>query len=171
MQKAKIILSVCVLFSIVVHFVLVFAFINPVKRAEGRFHYYAMFYLYPFFDQGWNLFAPVPHSNYHLYVKYKQGSEIKQFDLVDHIQNHHASNRLGGYETLSLALSNSIHNFEYSTSLHEKINGPIRDDINYLVVQHFANAFVNALSDGQAKDLHFILMITNVETNAQQVYY
>lgn len=171
MQKAKTIFGVFILLFIVLHFFLIVSFINPVKRAEGRMHYYAMFYLYPFFDQGWNLFAPVPHSNYHLYVKYKEGAITKQFDLIDLIQNQHAANRFGGYETMSLALSNSIHNFEYSTKLHQALNGPIKNDVSYLVVQHFVKAFVNEQSHGCAHDLNFLLSITNVETKAMCVYY
>lgn len=171
MKKGKVIWSVLVITAILLHYTAVFSFVNPVKRVEGRWHYYTMFYLYPFFDQGWNLFAPAPHSNYHVFVTYKEGYQTKQFDLINEIQNKHVSNRFSGYETLSLAISNAIHNFEYATSLKQNLNGPISNDINFKVVQHFVNAFVMNKSNNKAVDIKFILLITHVNDQKQLVYY
>lgn len=171
MQRTKTIMGILVLMLIALHFTLIYSFINPIKKAEGRWHYYAMYYLYPFFDQGWNLFAPAPRSNYHVYVNYLCDGKTQKFDLIQQIQSKHATNRLGGYETLSLAISNAIHNFEYGTALKKNMNGPIINDINYQVVQHFVNAYVNGITHNKARNISFFLLIQHVNTDKHWVYF
>ncbi len=150
---------------------MVIAFVNPIKKIEGKGYYYAMFYIYPFFDQGWNLFAPAPRSNYHLYVKYNLDSTIIQYDLINHIQQQHAANRIGGYETLSLAISNSIHSFEGSTPLKNKLNGPVKNDVTFTIVQHLANQYILNQSQNKAKNIQLFLLTENVITKERRVYF
>jgi len=169
--KIKISLSVLALLFLCFHFLMVIALVNPVKKIEGKGYYYALFYVYPFFDQGWNLFAPAPRSNYHLYVKYTVDSKTVQYDLINHIQHQHAANRIGGYEVLSLAISNSIHSFEGSTTLKNKLNGPVKDDVTFTIVQHLANQYIMAQSQGKAKNSQLFLLVENVITKEQRVYF
>lgn len=169
--RVKTLLTWAVILVIGLHFFLVFVFITPIKKPGGRLHYYAMYYVYPFFDQGWNLFAPAPRSNYHLYVSYRVGKEMKHVDLIQEIGQAHAVNRFGGHEVLSLALSNSIHIFEYGTALKKQINGPVKADINFTVVQHFVEAYVQQKSHGKAEAIKFFLLVQHVDTKQQWLYF
>ena len=110
-------LSFFVLIAIVIHFSIILAYTNPVYELKGKAKFYTQWYAYPFFDQGWKLFAPVPTNNYHLYVKFNNGNKTEQFDLVQLFLDKHLENRFEVSEALVLAIHNSIHGFETSTSI------------------------------------------------------
>ena len=171
MSAFKKIFSFAILLAIIIHFSIIILSINPVFKLPPKAQIFAMFYFYPFFDQGWNLFAPVPKSNYHLFVKYQIDDRTKQMDLIQEIKNKQLENRFNGYESLSLALSNSIHSFEVGTTGLQKLNGPIVNDINYTIVEHYAKQYVLGESQGKAKNIQLILLVENVVTKQSRVYF
>lgn len=170
-KSIKTLFTFLVLIAIAVHFSIILIYTNPVFELKGKSKFYTQCYVYPFFDQGWKLFAPVPNSNYHLFVKFNVGKKIEQFDLVQLFLNQHLENRFGASESLVLALHNSIHNFEKSTSFQNKLNGPIKNDVTYIVIKHLVNQYLAYYTNNQAKNIQTILLVENVITHQQRVYF
>lgn len=77
----------------------------------------------------------------------------------------HQTNRLGGYEPILLALSNSIHYFEKSTILK---SGKVTNDKNFTIVQHFVK---NYLHKKTKQPLTIILIINDVLIKQNRLYY
>lgn len=170
-KNLKTIFSFLILIAIVVHFSIVLVYTNPVFELKGKTKFYTQWYVYPFFDQGWKLFAPVPTTNYHLFVKFNNGNKTEQFDLVQILLDNHLKNRFGLNEALSLAIHNSIHGFETSTNFQNKLKGPIKNDVTYTVVKHLVNQYLAYYTNNQAKNIQSILLVENVITHQQRVYF
>jgi hypothetical protein len=150
----------------VLHFSLVIAFANPWSSSIPPI---AMRYAYPFFQQSWEMFVPAPSSNYKLFVEYECNG-IQKYDLFEEVNTAHHQNRLKGYEPLMLLFSNSIHYFEYSTPLQEKLNGPMRNDLHFTMIEHSALNYVRKKHDCQIPRIKMVLYISGPATG-QRVYF
>ncbi len=170
-NSLKSIFTFLVLIAIVIHFSIILAYTNPVYELKGKTKFYSQWYAYPFFDQGWKLFAPVPVNNYHLYVTYQAEGTTQKINLSQHIKNKQILNRFNGYETMSLALNNTIHAFESSTKLQNKLNGPIQNELTYTMLQHVVKQYLAYYSNNQATNIQTILLVENVITHQQRVYF
>ena len=124
--------------ALVVHFCIVFLYSNPLQSKPAIDRGLAWTYTYPYFEQSWNLFAPIPSSNYTLYVQFKNGPNSAWKDVFQELQYKHRQNRLAGNEWLLLAFTNSIHRFETQQGAYTggcvKENPPFR--IIETLVQH-----------------------------------
>jgi hypothetical protein len=170
-NSLKTIFSFLVLIAIAVHFSIILLYTNPVFELKGKAKFYTQWYVYPFFDQGWKLFAPVPVNNYHLYVTYQAEGTTQKIDLIQLVKSKQIQNRFNGYEAISLALNNTIHAFESSTKLQNKLNGPIQNELTYTMLQHLVKQYLAYYSNNQAKNIQTILLVENVITHQQRVYF
>lgn len=158
------------LLTLGLHFVLVIIHANPIATTKGKLSYYADYYTYPYFEQTWALFAPPPCSNYSLFAVYNQNGQQRK-DIFAELLTKHQSNRLSGYEPLEVALVNSIHYFEQRTELQQKINGPIVNDVNFKLVEHFALNYLRNTVNDSINTVRLMLVVKNEKKNLQRVYY
>jgi hypothetical protein len=137
---------------------------------QNKFTFFSQKYVYPFFHQNWNLFAPVPDSNYHLLVRYqKNGSQTK--DILNEIVLKHQSNRFAGIGPLVLAFSNSIHYFEKNTNRLEKLNGPISGNEYFEIIEHEAYNYLVNSEKINAQRVKVFLIVDNVASHQRRIYF
>jgi hypothetical protein len=152
------------------HFILVLIFANPYVKVKHKLDYYAEWYIHPYFAQNWNLFAPAPDTNYRLFVEYEDQG-IKKADLFQEILLKHQSNRFKGYGPLLLAFSNSIHYFEKGTGLQKKLNGPVKNDQYFTIVETSALNYLRSTRQIKSDKIKIYLLVLDVNSGAQRVYY
>ena len=128
---------------------------------DNKISYYSSFYCYPYFHQNWNLFVPPPTNNYTLIV-YNDSIKINVFN---ELLIKHQNNKLGGYEPILLALSNSIHYFDKNTILK---SGKVTNDKNFVIVEHFVKKY---LYKKTKQPLNIILIINDVLIKQNRLYY
>ena len=150
----------------VVHFTLVILFANPfnakIPSIAGR-------YVYPFFQQSWTMFAPAPSNNYRLFVEYDYNG-LHKYDLFAEVNGLHQQNRLRGYEPLMLVFSNSIHYFEHATPLRKKLNGPVRNDLFFTMLEHSVLNYIREKHDSKISQVKIILCVLEAG-GKQRVYF
>jgi hypothetical protein len=88
---------------VIVHFLLLGA--QKLKLSEK-----AWMYVYPLFDQNWQLFAPPPHENYQVLVLLEDGTNIWLNAKGFTVNGETMSNN----EMMLNALSNNLHFFIHS---------------------------------------------------------
>lgn len=142
------------------------------KPAEKkRLNYWADYYVYPFFQQGWQLFAPAPTSNYKLFVwQNNNGQEIKQELISDCLLKHH-NNLLGGREALLLSLCNSAHMFEKTTMLRQKQHTLVNGDLYFDLLEQQALRYLNHKSQSPVKACKLALYVHDFVKEKEYVYY
>lgn len=145
-------------------------FANPYNKTKTRLNFYADWYVYPYFSQNWNLFAPAPDTNYKVFVEYEDHGK-QNTDLFQELLLTHQSNRLKGYGPLVLAFSNTIHYFEKSTVLQKKLNGPINGDTYFSILE---KSVLNYLRSTRKMDLKYVkiqLVVQTLDSKEMKVYY
>ena len=138
----------------------------PVSKSSRL--YYASRAYENFFHQSWNVFVPPPDSNYKLYAQFEKNG-IQKKDLFEEIKWKHQSNRVGGYEPLLLLMSNCITGFEKSTALQAAINGPVKQDINFAMIEQAARAYVAHTYHAQLQKL--ILVVGSIDPGQSRIYF
>ena len=151
------------------HFTFVFFYAFPFK-AKNKLAFFSQAYVYPLFQQNWNLFAPVPDANYRLFVAYEKSGK-QSVDLFTQIVTQHQTNRLSGCGPLVLAFSNSIHYFEKNTAFQANLNGPIVNDLNFSIIEHAAYHYLRSRQKISAQKIKLILVVDDVQTNQQRIYF
>jgi len=151
------------------HFTFIFFYALPFGT-KNKFTFFSQAYVYPFFHQNWNLFAPVPDSNYRLFVEYRKES-VHKTDLFSDLVAKHQSNRLAGYGTLVLVFSNSIHYFEKNTGLLSSLNGPVVNDEYFMIIEHEVNNYLVTIEKIKPQKIKITLVVENVLTKKQRVYF
>jgi hypothetical protein len=127
-----------VLGFLVLHFTMVWLYVNPFQSEKDR-SFWGQWYCTPFFTQGWTMFVPVPQNNYLLFISYESAGKKYSRELYQSLVMKHRENRVAGYEPVVVAFTNSIHFFEYNTPLREKLNGPISEnDLYFRILKHSA---------------------------------
>ena len=150
-----------------IHFAWVLIYSKPFVSEKTKIDFYAQGYVYPYFHQNWNLFIPVPRSNYKLYCKY----ENKTVDIFSEITLRHQQNRFKGYEALVVAFTNSFHFFDKSTGLHQILNGPIKNDLNFAIIENSAKNYLEWSRKIKVQNLKVILVTQHTLTNSQKIYF
>ena len=145
-------------------------FANPYSKTKNKLSYYADWYVYPYFAQNWNLFAPAPDTNYKLFVEYEDHGK-QQTDLFQEILLKHQTNRLKGYGPLVLAFSNSIHYFEKSTEFQKKLNGPIKDDKYFSILEKSVLNYLRSTRNIDIDKVKIHLVVQPLSSNEMKVYY
>lgn len=97
------------------HFCLVCIYSSPFKIASEKINFVSEYYVYPYFQQHWQLFTPPPQIKYGLYVRYKNKSTWSNWQniLQEQINKHHQNIVLGN-ETSLLLYSSAINYMYYS---------------------------------------------------------
>lgn len=119
--------------ALLAHFCIVFLYCNPLQSKPAIDRGLAWAYTYPYFEQSWNLFAPIPSSNYTLYVQFKNGPDSVWKDVFAELQHKHRRNRLAGNEWVLLAFTNSIHRFE--TQQGAFTGGCVKDNPLFRIIE------------------------------------
>ncbi len=132
--------------------------------------YYAEAYVYPYFHQNWNLFAPPPSSNYTLFATYNNNGN-KTTDVFNEILIKHQTNRLLGYEPLLIAFSNSIHYFEKNTLLKDALNGPVYDDLYFSMLEHSVKTYLEVKNKIKLSHVTLLLIVEDNPTKKQRLYF
>jgi hypothetical protein len=149
---------------------LILIFANPFSTRKQKLDYYAEWYVYPYFSQNWNLFVPPPNVNYKLFVEYDDHG-IQKKDIFQEILLQHQKNRLKGYGPLLLAFSNSIHYFEKATEQTKQLNGPIKDDKYFEIIEKSALNYLKHTYGNGIKDLKLTLVIEDIHSRRQRAYF
>jgi hypothetical protein len=147
------------------HFSAVFLYSGLFIKNE-RANYLLQWYVYPYFQQNWTLFAPAPHNNYHLYARCK---EKVMEDIFASLINAHRHNRLAGNEAAMTAFLHYIHFFETGTMQKNAVN-KIRDDKNFDMLRLAAGKYLHC--PGQDADsVKIILVVRDIRGSHARVYF
>lgn len=137
---------------------------------KTRLNYWADHYAYPFFQQGWSLFAPAPNVNYKLFVAYERNGPQQQ-ELISNCLWKHQDNLLAGREAPLLALCNSAHFFEKSSPLKNPLNGPVQNDVYFDILEQQALRYLNSRTETKVKACKLALYVHDFVTEQEYVYY
>jgi hypothetical protein len=154
---------------LLVHFSFVFLYSKPFVSEKSRVEFYAQGYVYPYFHQNWNLFAPAPTSNYKLYCEYENNGK-QQVDVFSEIKLKHQTNRLTGFGPLVIAFANSFYYLETS-ALNKAINGPLENNEHFKMIEHSTKKYLEYTRNISIKDLKLVLVAENVVTKEQKIYF
>lgn len=154
----------------IVHFSLVFIHCNRSGSERSKLDYFSHYYIYPYFQQTWGLFAPAPDSNYQLIARYNKGGKQTK-DIFAEIVWQHQSNRLRGNEQLLLAFATSIHYFEKTALEHKENGGIIENNRNFKIIEHMARRYLTHTVGDTLSELQLTLVVKDIETGLQRVYY
>jgi hypothetical protein len=156
--------------ALALHFILLAIYANPLGQARNRISFLAYNYSYPFFHQNWNLFAPAPDCNYSLLAMYDdQGPKV--LDVFSEIVQKHQANRLGGHEPLVLAFSNSIHYFEKNSPGQQALNGPVKNDLNFTILERAVKGYLKETRQLGQIPVRLFLVVDNIHTQQRRVYF
>jgi len=152
------------------HFTLILIYANPYAKTKQKLDYYAEWYVYPYFTQNWNLFVPPPNTNYKLFVEYEDKG-IQTKDVFEELLIQHQSNRLKGYGPLLLAFSNSIHYFEKNTELQKSLNGPIKNDLYFQIIEKSALNYLKSTRKINIEKIKMRLVVQTLGSNTEKIYF
>lgn len=153
---------------LLIHFSSVFLYSKPFSSEKSRVDFYAHGYVYPYFHQNWNLFAPAPTSNYRLYCEYENNGK-QQLDVFSEIKINHQTNRLKGYAALVVAFANSFYYLE--SSLNKPINGPLENNYYFKMIIHSTKNYLENTRNITLTNLKLILVAENVVTKEKKIYF
>ncbi len=154
---------------LLVHFSAVFLYSKPFISEKSKAEFYAQGYIYPYFHQNWNLFAPAPTSNYKLFCEFENNGK-QQLDVFSEIKIKHQANRLKGYGPLVIAFANSFYYLE-ALGEHEAINGPMANNNRFKIIEHAAKNYLEDSRKISISNLKLILVAENVVTKEKKVYF
>lgn len=169
--RLKTSLFVLALFILGLHgsLLLLYGLYKPAEKS--RLNYWADYYVYPFFQQGWQLFAPAPSSNYKLFVWQNKAGQQIQEELISDCLHRHQGNLSGGREALLLSLCNAAHMFEKSTPLKQRLNAPAKGDLYFELLEQQALRYLNSRTETKVKACKLALYVHDFVTEQEHVYY
>jgi hypothetical protein len=127
--------------TLLVHFILLALYANPLRPADKPAPYRAHWYAYPFFHQTWNLFAPPPRDNYRLYYECSTPHGLRKGELLSEIRSEVQANVFSGYGGILTAFGNSIYYFVLLAEKRDPINH-VANDPRLKMVVRTATAFL-----------------------------
>lgn len=170
-RKLQMLVLIFLVFVLCLHFFLLSIYTFPFQPSETKkINYYAQWYAYPFFNQSWNLFVPAPNTNYKCFVSYEHNGTQK-LDLLEEILSKHQTNRFLGYSSFVLTFVNSMHYFEKNSPLQEKLNGPIKDDLNFTILEKSAKNYIQVTRGIEVTNFKLILFVETLKSKVQKVYF
>lgn len=126
--------------------------------------------MYPYFHQNWNLFAPVPHTNYRLFARIDSGKS-NYTEVMGELIARHRANRLAGYEPLVIAFSNSIHYFEKNCPMQGRVNGPVKDDLYFTILEKATWHYLHYTQRINTEPLKLLLLVEDTKGGQKRVYF
>ena len=156
-------------FLLAIHFISIFIYSRPFVAPKTKLEFYSQAYIYPYFQQNWNLFATVPNSNYNLYCEFENNG-IQKIDVFNEVKILHQTNRLKGYGPLLISLANSIHYFEKNAGAGKVINGPINDDLNFKIIEQVTKNYLEYSRQLKIKKLKIVLVVRS-QNNKPKIYF
>jgi hypothetical protein len=130
------------------HLVCTLFFTLPEKFVSKPLKDYSFSYIYPFFNQGWALFAPAPAINKELWVCYlnKQGKWSKWIQPFSKNLQKHQKYRITGDSKIVLAESSILHylekenwhQFGQKLELNGDTNSVYFSALKFAVLKHLA---------------------------------
>lgn len=146
-----------------------FFYSKPFISPKTKIEFYSQAYIYPYFQQNWNLFAPAPNSNYNLYCEFENNG-VQRIDVFNEIKILHQTNRFKGYEPLLVAFANSIHYFEKNAKSRETINGPIKDDLNFKIIELATKNYLEYSRQSEIQKIKIMLVVQS-QDDKQKFYF
>lgn len=169
-DSVKIIVISIGLLALAIHFGSVLVYSKPIASKKQKVDFYAQAYVYPYFHQNWNLFVPIPDANYKLFCEFENnGKQI--VDVFEEITIQHQTNRLKGYEPLIVAFSNSFHFFKNTNNYSAILNGPIKNDLNFSIIEHAAINYLEYTRKIKIQKVKLMLVAQQSFTNKQKIYF
>lgn len=156
--------------GLLLHFTLVLVYANQFGADKNKLDHYAQWYVYPFFHQNWNLFVPPPDTNYQLFA-WDGNTAMERRDLFSEILLKHQKNRLAGYGSLLLAFANSIHYFEKNTDMTQDLNGPVKNNLYFKMIEHSALNYLRHTRNISGTNIKLILVVENIHSKKTKVYF
>lgn len=158
------------LLALIIHFSLIVIHATPFVSPDHKLHYVAKGYAGSFFHQSWNLFVPPPDNNYNLFVTFENNGKHTE-DVFNELVTAHQQNRLAGHGLLVVGLSNVVYMFEKSTALQAPVNGPIKKDIYFTMVEQAAKNYIQNKYKISIKTIKLILLAKSCDTKKQRIYF
>ena len=155
--------------ALLMHFSLVVIYANPFHGRINRTGYLAGAYVYPYFHQSWSLFVPAPTCNYSLFAK--ADGDTFSTDVFNELVIKHQENRFYGYGPLVIAFSNSMHYFETNTRLRHTLNGPVKEDKFFAMIENAAEKYLQHSRKRKVTKVKLILVVEGVATKERRGYY
>lgn len=143
---------------------------NPFSTDQTKLKLVSNFYIYPFFDQNWNLFVPTPHHNYKLIVTYNEKGNHTIDILQDAINRQRSNPALVG-ESVVLSVVSCIHYFDYSVSMSKKLNGPQKNNRYFKMIEYEVNGYLNNILNVRPSEQKICLHIEDLSENSNSVFY
>lgn len=162
--------AVFLIFSLGLHFSVIFLDSSTfIKSASMKFT--TRYYVYPFFQQRWALFAPIPKKHMALYVRYQLNSQWSDWENVLQKKiNQHQINVLLGNETKVQLFSNSLTYFFNSQSKKTCLYTKEYTDVNFQIIKHEVKSEIT--NYGKTKgQINFEIIATCKEDHLSKSYY
>lgn len=172
-QSLKRFISIVLVMFIAVHFILVFVYASPFKINSKKLTAVSFMYVYPVFQQNWELFVPAPDIERKLFVRYKTQDGFSDWqDILSQEIMNHRKNRALGNETKVLLFSNSL--IYVINSLYDVpscILSKKPNDAAFKVLEFEINQYLKCKLNVKSTTPYELLMIskTNFKTDAYYI--
>lgn len=163
--------AVFLIFSLSLHFSVIFLDSSTFIAKSESMKFATRYYVHPFFQQSWALFAPIPKKHMALYVRYQLNNQWSDWENVLQKKiNQHQINVLLGNETKVQLFSNSLTYFFNSQSKKAYLYTKEYTDVNFQIIKHEVRSEIT--NYGKTKGLtNFEIIATCNEGNLSKSYY
>lgn len=145
--------GICALAFLLFHFLMIFIYVAPVNITGERLKNYTSYYMRPYFNQQWSLFAPAPVVEHEISIKI--GEEQKWYSLNQF--DHQKADQLffTAHWRYSLGSYNLLYWVQNDLKYFEKRNGGIPPVIKERFwKKYFSNQLIKTYSKSQLKRLN-----------------
>jgi hypothetical protein len=114
--------------------------------------------------------VPPPKENFKLFVRHRYNNVSSDWrDFFHEINTEHQRNRLAGYESLLLALSNSLR--FYSGSQYKNGIQNDRSNTNFKILEQIVLKYYSSHVNFPMGDTEILICVEHTGTRKTQVYY
>lgn len=171
-QSLKRFISIVLVMFIAVHFILVFVYASPIKINSKKLTAVSFMYVYPVFQQNWELFVPAPDIERKLFVRYKTQDGFSDWqDILSQEIMNHRKNRALGNETKVLLFSNSL--IYVINSLYDVpscILSKKPNDAAFKVLEFEINQYLKSKLNIKTTTRYELLMISKTDVKTDSYY-